>query len=425
MHTYYGLVMHASEGGRPDTPSVFCHLQSYARIATLPLEYGLYSSFVGVMIYAVFSTSAQVTIGPVAVMSLEVARVIHQVQSSPGGAQYSAPEIGTALAFLCGIIVLGIGLLRIGWLIEVRRGRFNIPTVHADCPLPPQFIPSPSIAGFMTGSALNIAVGQWPSLMGYSSKLNTRASTYKVIIDSLKLLPQTKLDAAFGLTGLAFLYIVRYALQRVERKSRNPVVKKIAFFALTLRTAFVIIILTVASYAFLRNKDPKNYPISVLKDVPSGFQHMGQPKLPTELLSKIAPQLPVSTIILLLEHIAIAKSFGRIYNYKIDPNQELIAIGVSNLIGTLFGAYPATGSFSRSAIKVRGSARISSALDERKHSLLPSPLFSCRRKQVSRRSTDVPETSNRLADNVRWSQAFVLRSPAGSPVFVSLSHSTL
>jgi sodium-independent sulfate anion transporter 11 len=71
------------------------------------------------MIYAVFSTSAQVTIGPVAVMSLEVARVIHQVQSSPGGAQYTAPEIGTALAFLCGIIVLGIGLLRIGWLIEV------------------------------------------------------------------------------------------------------------------------------------------------------------------------------------------------------------------------------------------------------------------------------------------------------------------
>lgn len=96
-------------------------MQSYARIATLPLEYGLYSSFVGVMIYAVFSTSRDVTIGPVAVMSLEVARVIQQVQSSPGGAQYSAPEIGTALAFLCGIIVLGIGLLRIGWLIEVSR----------------------------------------------------------------------------------------------------------------------------------------------------------------------------------------------------------------------------------------------------------------------------------------------------------------
>ncbi|BGP69227.1 Sulfate permease 2 [Rhodotorula toruloides] len=271
---------------------------SYARIATLPLEYGLYSSFVGVMIYALFATSKDVTIGPVAVMSLEVARVISHVQSSSGGAIYSAPEIATALAFLCGLIVLGVGLLRIGWLIE---------RLH-------------------DGSALNIAVGQFPALMGYSSKLNTRAETYKVIINSLRHLPDTKLDAAFGLSGLAFLYIVRYALQQTERRARNPIVKRIAFFALTLRTAFVIVILTVASWAFLRHKDPKHFPIAVLKDVPSGFKHMGQPKLPTDLLSKIAPQLPVSTIILLLEHIAIAKSFGRVNNYKIDPNQELIAI---------------------------------------------------------------------------------------------------
>lgn len=71
-------------------------------------------------------------------MSLEVARVIHQVQSSPGGAQYSAPEIAIALAFLCGIIVFGIGLLRIGWLIEVRRDRFNPLTVVADRPLCPR-----------------------------------------------------------------------------------------------------------------------------------------------------------------------------------------------------------------------------------------------------------------------------------------------
>lgn len=316
--------------------------QSYARIATLPLQYGLYASFTGVMIYALFATSKDVTIGPVAVMSLEVARIIHHVQSSPGGEQYSAPIIATATAFLCGIIVLGIGLLRIGWLIE--------------------FIPSPSIAGFMTGSALSIATGQWPSVMGYSNKLNTRESTYLVIINSLKLLPETQLDAAFGLTALAFLYIVRWALQRVERRARNPIVKRLAFFALTLRTAFTIIILTVASWAFLRNMDPADYPIKILRDVPSGFRHMGQPELPTGLLSLIAPQLPVATIILLLEHIAIAKSFGRVNNYKIDPNQELIAIGVSNLVGTLFGAYPATGSFSRSAIKVRRLDYISAVL---------------------------------------------------------------
>jgi sodium-independent sulfate anion transporter 11 len=213
-----------------------------------------------------------------------------------------------------------------------------------------------------------------------------------VIIDTLKHLPDTQRDAAFGLSGLFFLYLVRWGFARLERRSRNPVVKKIAFFATTLRTAFVIIILTAAAYAYC--KDQETPKISILKTVPSGFKHMGQPKLPKGLLSAIAPELPVSTIILLLEHIvrfsffpffsnwrwlsssssssshstivlhgyrsqAIAKSFGRVNHYTIDPNQELIAIGVANTIGTLFNAYPATyvyPDFSASrSWKVRGN----------------------------------------------------------------------
>ncbi|GAA5938298.1 SLC26/SulP family anion transporter [Sporobolomyces koalae] len=310
---------------------------SYAKIATLAPQYGLYSSFVGVLIYPLFATSKDVTIGPVAVASLEVARVIAHVQNSAGGDVFSGPEIATALAFLCGLIVLGIGLLRIGWLIE--------------------FIPTPSIAGFMTGSALQIFCGQVPVLLGYSNKLNTRASTYKVIINTLKHLPDTKLDAAYGLSGLAFLYVARYTLRHIEQKARNPIIKRIAFFATTLRTAFVIIMLTVFSWVHLRHKAVADYDISILKSVPSGFQELGQPKLPTKLLSLIAPQLPVSTIILLLEHIAIAKSFGRVNNYRVRSDQELVAIGVSNMIGTMFAAYPATGSFSRSAIKAKAGVR--------------------------------------------------------------------
>lgn len=103
-----------------------------------------------VLVYALFATAKDVTIGPVAVMSLEVARVIADVQSQPGGDAYPAPVIATALAFITGFIVLGIGLLRLGWLVE--------------------FIPAPAVSGFMTGSAISIAVGQVPSLMGYSNK---------------------------------------------------------------------------------------------------------------------------------------------------------------------------------------------------------------------------------------------------------------
>lgn len=156
---------------------------------------------------------------------------------------------------------------------------------------------------------------------------------------------------------MVFLYVVRFLLGRVERRARNPVVKKIAFLSNTLRTAFVIIILTVIAWAHLRHMAVKMFDISILKTVPSGFRDVGQPVINATLLSKLGPLIPVSTIILLLEHIAIAKSFGRVNNYKINPNQELIAIGVTNTVGTLFAAYPATGSFSRTAIKSKAGVR--------------------------------------------------------------------
>lgn len=76
-----------------------------------------------------------------------------------------------------------------------------------------------------------------------------------------------------------------------------------------------------------------------------------------DLASKLAPSLPASCIVLLIEHIAIAKSFGRVNNYAINPSQEMVAIGVTNLLGPFLGAYAATGSFSRTAIKARAGVR--------------------------------------------------------------------
>lgn len=89
---------------------------SYAKIATLAPEYGLYSSFVGVCIYAIFATSKDITIGPVAVMSLQVARAIQHVQDRTD--EYTGPVIASCLALICGCICLGIGVLRLGWLVE-------------------------------------------------------------------------------------------------------------------------------------------------------------------------------------------------------------------------------------------------------------------------------------------------------------------
>ncbi|KAL9933042.1 hypothetical protein V8E36_008297 [Tilletia maclaganii] len=251
-------------------------------------EYGLDSSFVGVMIYALFATSKDATIGPVAVMFLQVGNTITLVlEKHPN--QWSGAEIASAVAFLC------------GYLPGHR--------------LPP---------------AITIAAGQVPKLLRPTVTANG-VSAYKVIIDLLKALPQPSIPP------LRTFFIIS-----------------------VLSNAFVIIVLNIASKLWLNKynvgKKPK-YPISILKDVPRGFKHMGQPNLSTGLLSAIAPELSVSVIVLLLEHIAIAQSFGRVNNYKINPNQKLMAIGVTNMVGTCFGAYAATGSFSRTAIKAKSGVR--------------------------------------------------------------------
>ncbi|KIK59669.1 hypothetical protein GYMLUDRAFT_261679 [Collybiopsis luxurians FD-317 M1] len=312
---------------------------SYAQIATLPVQYGLYSSFVGVLIYCFFATSKDVSIGPVAVMSLTVSQIIAHVDDAHPG-KWEGPEIATTVAFICGFIVLGIGLLRLGWLVE--------------------FIPAPAVSGFMTGSAINIAAGQVPGLMGITG-FNTRAATYEVIINTLKGLPRTTKDAAFGLTGLFALYGIRIMCDQLTK--RLPGRARVFFFMSVFRNAFVIVVLTIASWLYTRHRGGSKgkFPIKILGTVPAGLQHVGQPTIDPELVSALAGELPVATIILLLEHIAISKSFGRVNNYKINPNQELIAIGVTNTIGSCFGAYPATGSFSRSALKSKSGVRTPAA----------------------------------------------------------------
>lgn len=88
-----------------------------------------------------------------------------------------------------------------------------------------------------------------------------------------------------------------------------------------------------------------------------GFKNAAVPEVTKTIIKSFASKLPVSVIVLLIEHIAIAKSFGRINNYTINSSQELVAIGVTNLLGPFLGAYPATGSFSRTAIKSKAGVR--------------------------------------------------------------------
>lgn len=312
---------------------------AYAQLAELPVEYGLYSSFMGVLIYWFFATSKDITIGPVAVMSTIVGNVVlAAAKTNPGIAGH---VIASALAIIVGAIVCFLGLARLGWIVD--------------------FISLTSISAFMTGSAINILVGQIPTMMGITG-FSTRDATYKVVIHTLQHLGRSDLNAAMGITALAMLYILRYGFQYLGNKF--PRHRKALFFCSTLRTVFVILLYTMISWLVCRNihnlhktGGSKKAPFKILGTVPRGFQHAGTPEVTTDIIKIFASQLPASVIVLLIEHISIAKSFGRVNNYTIDPSQEMVAIGVSNLLGPFLGGYPVTGSFSRTAIKSKAGVR--------------------------------------------------------------------
>ncbi|KAI7872151.1 sulfate transporter family-domain-containing protein [Spinellus fusiger] len=302
----------------------------YAKLAMLSPEYGLYTAFIGLCVYCLFATSKDISIGPTAVMSLLVGQTVTRVTSD--NPNITGPQIAVALSLMAGVIAMFIGLIRLGILVD--------------------FIPGPAIAGFMTGSALTITVGQWPKLFGITG-INTQDAAYLIFGNFFKGLPRTKLDAAFGLIGLVWLYGIRYTCQVLGK--RYPKYEKHLFYFSIMRNGLLVVFGTLI--AFLINIGQTTSPISILKTVPAGFRAMHVPFIDGEILSAVASSLPSSVIILILEHVAIAKSFGRINDYQINPDQEIIAIGFTNIWASFFGAYPSTGSFSRTAIKARSGVK--------------------------------------------------------------------
>ena len=170
--------------------------------------------------------------------------VVSQVKAS--NPEFAAHVVASALAIICGSIVCFIGLIRCGWIVD--------------------FISLAAISAFMTGSAINICVGQVPTMMGITG-FSTRDATYKVVIHTLQHLGRSNLNAAMGLTALAMLYIIRSACNFAAHKM--PRRAKLFFFLSTLRTVFVILLYTMISWLVNRNHK-KNPKFTILGKVPRG-----------------------------------------------------------------------------------------------------------------------------------------------------------
>ncbi|KAF4126513.1 solute carrier family 26 (sodium-independent sulfate anion transporter), member 11 [Geosmithia morbida] len=306
---------------------------AYAALAQLPPAYGLYTSFTGAALYWLFGTSKDIVIGATAVGSLLVGQVIGRVQEHEPG-KYTNREIAHTLSLLSGCVMLFFGLLRLGWIIE--------------------FIPYIPISAFVTAASITIMCTQIPTVMGIPD-INTREAPYKVMINTLKGLPNSRMDAAIGLSSIALLFGLRDLCAMMER--RQPARKRMWSLLASMRMTFVMLLFILVSFLVNRPHGIDQSPFRVVGHIETGFQQAGVPKLDRNLVSLVLPELPAICIILIIEHIAISKSMGRLHSYAVDPSQEIVALGSANLFSPFVGGYVCTGSFGASAVLSKAGVR--------------------------------------------------------------------
>jgi solute carrier family 26 (sodium-independent sulfate anion transporter), member 11 len=306
---------------------------AYAKLAELPVQYGLYTSFIGGLVYWIFGTSKDIAVGPVAIASILTGTIVADLEEQHPGNKISSQLLAGLLAMFSGVVLTLIGALRLGWLVDL--------------------VSLPALASFITGSAITVTIGQIPAMLGMR-KINSRQSAITIGINIFKHLDRIRIDAAFGLSALFLLYMLKWTCATVSK--RKPRLARVLFFISTLRTVFVILLFTTLSFIF--NRSRKDNPlIRILGFIPRGLQPAQLPRIEPEIVKSMLGELPGAILVLLIEHIAIGKELGRLSNYSINPNSEFLALGVVNIFGPMLGAYAATGSFSRTVINSKAGAR--------------------------------------------------------------------
>ncbi|XP_072976049.1 sulfate transporter 4.1, chloroplastic-like isoform X1 [Typha angustifolia] len=289
---------------------------SYAKLAGLHPIYGLYSGFVPIFMYAIFGSSRQLAIGPVALVSLLVSNVLGSIVDS---SDELYTELAILLALMVGILECLMGLLRLGWLIR--------------------FISHSVISGFTTASAIVIGLSQVKYFLGYkierSSKIIPLIKSIIAGIDKFSWPP-----FVMGSTFLAILLLMKHLGKSRKRlhylRAAGPLT------AVVLGTIFVKVF--HPSSISVVGEIPQGLPKF---SIPRGFQHV------KSLISTAA----LITGVAILESVGIAKALAAKHGYELDSNQELFGLGVANICGSFFSSYPTTGSFSRSAVNHESGAQ--------------------------------------------------------------------
>ncbi|OTA91299.1 hypothetical protein M434DRAFT_76467 [Hypoxylon sp. CO27-5] len=286
---------------------------AYAKIATIPIENGLYSCWVPAAVMVFMGTSKDLSTGPTSILGLLTAEIIRDLKN-----EYTPTDISSAVAMMVGIWSLLIGLLGLGFLLD--------------------YVSIPVLTGFISATAFVIGMGQVGSLVGLS---NVPDGAFNQLGNILKRLPHWDGPTC----GIGFgTMLVLLALEKIGKKwgKKHFSIRYMA----SSRAIIVMVIFTLISY--LVNKDRDDYLWALSQVNTHGIQH---PKAPDAiLLSKVVARSIAPLVACTLEHQAVGKAFARRNHYAIDQTQEFNYLGVTNIINSFFGVMPVGGAISRTAV---------------------------------------------------------------------------
>ena len=303
---------------------------AYALLAGLPPEAGLYASIAPIILYAIFGTSRALAVGPVAVVSLMTAAALSNIVEQ-GTMGYAVAAL--SLAALSGVILLAMGLFRLGFVAN--------------------FLSHPVIAGFITASGIIIAASQLKHILGINAEGHNLLELTISLVEHLSEI--NWITAVIGVLATGFLFWVR--------KGLKPLLEKIGISAgltgvlVKAGPVAIVVATTAAVWAFgLADKGVK-----IVGEVPQSLPPLTLPSFSPELLGQLLLPAFLISIIGFVESISVAQTLAAKKRQRIDPDQELIGLGAANIGASLTGGFPVTGGFSRSVVNFDAGAETPAA----------------------------------------------------------------
>ncbi|HEU4493229.1 MAG TPA: solute carrier family 26 protein [Rubrobacteraceae bacterium] len=284
---------------------------AYAMLAGLPPVVGLYASTIPLLIYALFGSSRQLAVGPVAIVSLLTLTGVSAL-AEPGSGEFVA--LAALLALMVGVIQFGLGLLRAGFVVN--------------------FLSHAVVSGFTSAAAIVIGLSQLKHLLGVELE-----DTHSVLVllwnAAQKVGEVNPITLTIGLASIALLVLLR----KITPRFPAPLL--------------VVALSALAVYVFGLHE----MGVSIVGDVPQGVPSFALPAFSIDSVTMLLTIALTISFVGYIESIAVARSIANREKYKVDANKELVGLGLANVAGSVFSAFPVTGGFSRSAVNYQAGAR--------------------------------------------------------------------